>query len=511
VSLRTKLTLSVLLTAIPLGLVLVWVRTVSQRRAVESELREYVEGSMRAGGRMLCEAWPRQFSVGGINPGPPPGNGPNPMFELPEGVELPEGFGFPGGPDMAKLAAASKPKPGQLVALWAYDPAFDSANPSAAEVPAALRAQLQDGAGHASEYFDWDGIESMRLVMRMDWDSGPCAIVMVERQVEDRLAEGAAVLFWGLAALFAAVLGAVLLVAGPMVRRIRALGAQVKRASEDHYETEVAVSGSDEIASLARDFNEAGGRVRRHVEAVEARRQSLRDFVAHTTHDVMIPLTVLQGHLSEIREQHEQGAAPTAESLRGSLREAHYIGSLLHNLGAAAKLESGNIEAAEDDVDLDRLIRRVAERHKPLARAGGIELEHASPDDPVHTRGDVTLIEQAVNNLVHNAVRYGSAGGHVSLLLATDEEHFTITVWDDGPGVSTEELARLSEPGFRASGARTREPSGAGLGLSIAHEVAKRHGFEIVFRRIDEGGLEATLRGRTRYGGTESGEDFATS
>ena len=149
----------------------------------------------------------------------------------------------------------------------------------------------------------------------------------------------------------------------------------------------------------------------------------------------------------------------------------------------------------EIDVDLRLLIHRVAERHKPLAKSAGMKLEFAVPEVDTHTRGDVTLIEQAVNNLVHNAVRYGDEGGHVSLLLSEKEGRFTITVWDDGPGVSEEELDRLAEPGYRASAARTRDPKGAGLGLSIAREVATRHGFELSFLRLEEGGLEASLSG----------------
>jgi signal transduction histidine kinase len=75
-------------------------------------------------------------------------------------------------------------------------------------------------------------------------------------------------------------------------------------------------------------------------------------------------------------------------------------------------------------------------------------------------QADVTLLEQAVSNLAHNAVRYGDAGGHVAIVLRSDQ-------------------------------ARSRHPDGQGLGLHIALEVARRHGFQLDFRRSEFGGLEA--------------------
>ncbi len=494
-TLRLRLAAGILLTAIPLSLGVLYVRAEAQRRAVEAELREYVEGAMQAGGRWLCELFPQRFGGEGSPMGAWQAEPPPMRIELPEGLNLPEGFELPPFPGADKIPRPPDPKPGQKVAIWAYDPQFTSANPKARAIPDALRSKLEAGERFAAQSFEWEGYDSIRVVMRMDWDKGPCAIVMAERQVEARLAEGASAVVWGVAILGAAVLGIVLLLAGPIVARIRSLGDQVKTSARSNYEMPVEAKGSDEIAALARDFNEAGRLVREHVESVEARRKTLQDFVANTTHDVMIPLTVLKGHLSGIHEALAAGDAPNDESVRGSLREAQYIGSLLHDLGAAAKLDAGDVALDQTDVDLGALVHRVAERHKPLAHSARIQLEFAVPEADVSTRGDVTLIEQAVNNLVHNAVRYGDEGGHVSLLLGETEGRFTITVWDDGPGVTEDELKRLAEPGYRASAARTRDPQGAGRGLAIAHEVAQRHGFELAFRRLDEGGLEASLGG----------------
>src|SRR6185503_14512935 len=122
-------------------------------------------------------------------------------------------------------------------------------------------------------------------------------------------------------------------------------------------------------------FNDAGREVRAHLSEVEEREATLRTFLANTTHDVMLPLTVLQGHLSNLRRDAATGAFDERR-LAAAAEEAHYIGSLLQNLAAAAKLEGGR-PLERHPFDLAALVERVIERHRPVASAAGVGLEHA--------------------------------------------------------------------------------------------------------------------------------------
>ena len=174
------------------------------------------------------------------------------------------------------------------------------------------------------------------------------------------------------------------------------------------------------------------------------------------------------------------------------------MASLVHNLGAAAKLEAGETHVERHPVNLNELVERAIARHRPVAGPRGIEINGAVPEPALWTSGDVTLIEQAVSNAVHNAVRYNRPGGHVAVVLEpADGASFRLRVFDDGPGVPDDQLARLTERRYRADDARTRAPGGQGLGLSIAREVALRHGFALDLRRSEAGGLEVQLFGPT--------------
>jgi signal transduction histidine kinase len=286
-----------------------------------------------------------------------------------------------------------------------------------------------------------------------------------------------------------------------MVRRIRALTGEVRRSAASHYATPVEVRGSDEIAQLGGAFNEAAAEVRSHLLVLERRDRTLRSFLANTTHDVMLPLTVLQGHLATMKKRVAEGVLPNPDTVLAASEEAHYLASLVHNLSAAAKLETGEPLMQLNTVELNALVERVVERHRPIAEARGIELNYAVPEATLRVEGDLTLVEQAVSNLVHNAVRHNRPEGHVAVLLEEtpgDSARFSLKVIDDGPGVPEEQLTHLGERRFRGDEARTRNPDGQGLGLHIARQVAERHGFELSFARAEQGGLEARLQGLCR-------------
>jgi signal transduction histidine kinase len=335
----------------------------------------------------------------------------------------------------------------------------------------------------------------LQAAVRMTWTEGPAALVLARRI--ERAGDGAgAFQRYGVPALLAAALiGALLVAVLPVVRRVRRLTAGVQRSAASGYREAVDASGSDELSELAGAFNAAGAQVRGQIDALQKRERSLRSFVENTTHDVMLPLTVLQGHLVALEQRAQKGEAVDPGRLREAQEESHYLGALIENLGAAARLEADELPLERHRFSLNRLVERVVGRHAPIARGKGLELVHALPGEEVEADGDVTLFERAVSNVVHNAVRYGREGGHVAIVLETSAAQFALRVLDDGPGVGDEELARLAERSYRTEMARRRHPSGTGLGLSIAKEVCERHGFAFTLRRSDAGGLEVELRG----------------
>lgn len=515
--LRTRLALTLALTALPLSLGLVELHQRVEAHATVRSLAEFARNRMEGGGREVCEADPAQFQEppvwlgrGRNGENPPRGQRPDdapgaarpPRAEdAPEGARPPRADDPPDGArptraEMARLRRGQFALRGNDVRfeLFAYRADFKSENPRAAAIPAELQRELEQGESFAGNSYD-DGVQHGTLVcVRMPWAEGPCALVLLKR-IESGPPEQAWTLYGGALALSLVILAVALVTMGPIVRRVRALKSAVRRSAESGYAEPVQDAGSDEIAELAQAFNSAGGTVREKLSTLEGREKTLRTFVENTTHDVMLPLTVLQGHLSNFDKRLEKNEPIARERVRESLEEAYYLGALVHNLAAAAKLEAGEPGFVRHPFSLNQLVARVIGRHETIARSKEIELVHAVPEAELFASGDVTLFEQALSNVVHNALRYNKQGGHAAVLLEEKEREFTLRVVDDGPGASDEELARLAERSFRSEVARQRHPTGLGLGLSIAKDVCDRHGFAFALRRSEHGGLEVEFRG----------------
>lgn len=493
-TLRARLALTVLVAAVPLLVALAWLRADLHRRDEDRSLREFAVARMESGGRERCESDPTFFAVVVPPPHPPgafetdggPGSPPPPP---PEGrPPVPTDGGAP-----VDVPRAAPPVP--ITQMWAYGADFKSANPRAPEIHAAIAVELARGESEVGVPLEVDGVAGRQLVLRMPWKTGPCAVVLV-RRIQPAPRESQLFPVWSAVALVVAMLGVVALAAGPVVRRIRRLTGDVERAAKDRYATPVEASGNDEITALARAFNEAGGELRGHLEAVAQREEALREFVANTTHDVMTPITVLSGHLAAIRSAVAEGRAAPPALVNAAIEEAHYLASLVHNLGAAAKLDAGAQQVRLSPVNLNEVVDRVVARHWPVASPRAVDVEFAVPETPTWIDADVTLLEQAVSNVVGNAVRYNHSGGHVAVILdAPNAGEFSLRVVDDGPGVPDEHLARLTDRAFRSDDARRRHPEGMGLGLDIARRVAAFHRIALSFRRSDYGGLEVEFRG----------------
>ncbi len=482
--LRTRLALSVVAAALPLAAGTVWVRHDLEQRRVAGILREFAVATMEAGGRARCEAAPETFPPPPAAPARDPAAPPLPP-PPPEVGPMPGTTGSPDRPAVPEVTTK----------YWAYAADFVSANPHAPPILTVLEDELRSGADVAVQRLEPPAESGHMALVRMPWTDGPAAYLLVRRSGPETGA-GALELWWSGVLVSGGVLIAVLLASGPIVRRIRRLEASVRRSAADHYETSVLLEGSDEVADLARAFDEAAGEVRGHLAQVERREETLRTFVANTTHDVMTPLTVLAGHLDALRARIRSDDTEATESLRDALTEVDYTTSLVANLGTAAKLEAGPKALSLHAVDLNSLVERVAARHRPVARTRAIELNHAIPADPVFLEGDVTLLEQAVGNVVQNAIRYGERGGHVAFVLrASGRERFEIQITDDGPGLSDEDFERMTQRGYRGAAARTRGASGHGLGLDITRGVCGRMGLELAFERPAKGGLSVKIGG----------------
>ncbi|MGB8221023.1 MAG: HAMP domain-containing sensor histidine kinase [Polyangiales bacterium] len=455
--LRARLALTLGVATISLLVLLGWAQSSWRSQLRAEALAEAALNRMESGERERCEANPERW------PGP---RGERRSHR---------------GPDATRHQVPPH-------RVFAYDRQFRSRNPDNPAFPEDLARQLREGKDLASDRSAQQ--RSTQVAVRMPWNDGPCAVVLMRAKGPPSWFSRTILMPAFLVALVMVLVA--LFAAGPIVRRVRLLTEAVRKLG-DGSEEPIRVEGSDEIAELGSAFEQSRQTIEAQLRSLRERETALRNYIANTTHDVMLPLSVLQGHLVSLQQRIEAGESLDSKSIVPSIEEAQYLGSLLHNLNAVARLEANEGLAHRDALDLNRLVERVVERHRPIAKRRQVGLELAVPEHAIEFCGDLTLLEQALGNIVQNAIRYNRPKGHVAVILAGSEQEWTLKVVDDGPGIRERDRPRVVEPAYRGSEARTRHPHGMGLGLHIASDVAIRHGLSLTLSDTADGGLTVEL------------------
>ncbi|MEW6524230.1 MAG: ATP-binding protein [Bacillota bacterium] len=212
-------------------------------------------------------------------------------------------------------------------------------------------------------------------------------------------------------------------------------------------------------------------------DTTELRRlEQLRsEFVANVSHELRTPITAVQGFAETLLNMD----APVGEvrEFAGIIyQESSRLSRLIEDLLELSRLESGAWRPVLEPLDLASLARGVCQRLLHQAAEAGITLVPPAQDGPAEVWGDVHQLEQAVRNLVDNAIKYGRPGGRVELSAGSSENHAWVQVADDGPGIPGSDLPRIFERFYRVDRSRSSRQPGTGLGLAIVKHIAQAHG-----------------------------------
>lgn len=241
------------------------------------------------------------------------------------------------------------------------------------------------------------------------------------------------------------------------------------RFGTDLYAPPLAVAGSPETREAADAFNEMQRRIRR---MVHDRTQML----AAVSHDLRTPITRLQLRMEYFREKPEHYEKAIADL---SLME-EMISSIL-----SFARDSSRTEPMER-FDLSALLESLCDDMVDMGR----EVEFESKLDRLTFFGRLSSLRRAMTNFVDNAIKYGKVA-HVSLSCVNDEA--LIRIDDKGPGIPESELEKVFDPFYRVDPARTPQIGGTGLGMTVAREIIRSHGGEVVLMNRKSGGLSVQI------------------
>jgi two-component system phosphate regulon sensor histidine kinase PhoR len=272
----------------------------------------------------------------------------------------------------------------------------------------------------------------------------------------------------------AAALGLGALASRLAARPLRAMTESATRIARGDYAI-VPSTSPDDFGVLSRTLASLAAHLRRLLVV-------RRDFVANVSHELRTPVTAIQGYAETLLR------APVDEATRQEFleiihRHASRIGALVEDLLTLSELEARPPEqSVRDRVEIAAIADHVRAtlRDRAAQRRARVEVD---VDERTIARGDPVGVEQVIENLVDNAIKYGrDDAGTVRVVGRREGDHATLEIVDDGPGVAAEHLPRLFERFYRVDAGRSRERGGTGLGLAIVKHLVESMGGSIDVR-----------------------------
>jgi signal transduction histidine kinase len=236
--------------------------------------------------------------------------------------------------------------------------------------------------------------------------------------------------------------------------------------------------------------------LRRAKDTAEASNQAKSRFLATMSHELRTPLHAVIGFsdalLREAANPSGDRVAEFAQQINDSGRQ---LLGLINIILDVARIESGRFDLASDKVDVGRLVRLCARQSDAAAHAAEITLATEVSDDLPPIRADERRLQQVLNHLLSNAVKFTDAGGTVSVgaSLAADGR-LALFVRDTGIGIPEADLDRVFEPFIQLDSSLARRFQGAGLGLYVSRAFVTGHGGELVLRSAPGQGTTAEVR-----------------
>ena len=306
-----------------------------------------------------------------------------------------------------------------------------------------------------------------------------------EEPVREELAEVQTVLILGLPLVVTLAGFGGYLLARRALAPIDHLALAARRITADRLHERLTVPNQqDEIGRLASVFNDTFGRL-------ESSFDQLRRFTADSSHELRTPLAVLRG-IGEAAVAERRTPVDYEEAIGSMLEEVDRMSKLVDTLLRLSHGDAGAIRLARESVDLGLLARDVGSALGVLAEERNQTMAFETAE-PVVVHVDRLVLREALTNILDNAIKYGPAGGTITIRVEQNGDRGVIAIADQGPGVPPEHRARIFERFFRIDPSRNRESGGTGLGLAIAKWAVEIHGGEIDVVDRPGGGTEFCL------------------
>jgi signal transduction histidine kinase len=276
-------------------------------------------------------------------------------------------------------------------------------------------------------------------------------------------------------------------IAGRVLAPVHAITTRARQISADSLDERIALAGrTDEIHEMAATFDSLLDRIQSAVE-------SEKRLVAVMSHELRTPLANQQIALDVALADPDASLLEVRHAAQTALDQSRRANLTIESLLNLARAQDSDRHHEDEPVDLGQVAAEVVDQTRAAATAEALTW-HVDLDDHVRVTGDRVLLQQAIQNLLQNAVRHNVSPGVVKVALTESQGHVRFTVSNTGPIIAPHAVANLTLPFRRGTHDRIASAGGIGLGLAIVQAITEYHQASLTLTPRDGGGLDAQLQ-----------------
>ena len=283
--------------------------------------------------------------------------------------------------------------------------------------------------------------------------------------------------------------------AGQFSKPIQTMDSIAKDMADLNFSRQIPIETRDEIGSLGSSLNLMSQALEEKIDALEDANDKLTDeilfkteqeeirktFVANVSHELKTPITIMKGLLEGLKS----GMYKDPDHINSALDEADRMERLVHDMLEISRYEAKGIELNPTVFSLDESVNRIFRRFNHLAEAKALTVTKEQEEGFIHA--DQDKIEQVLENLISNAIRYCPQAGqiHIKTELTPDTLRFSIT--NNGPSIPKDAMTSIWQPFYRVDTSGNRNKGGTGLGLVIVKTILEGHKADFGAENLTQG------------------------
>ncbi len=283
------------------------------------------------------------------------------------------------------------------------------------------------------------------------------------------------IIYYGMFISIALVILVSIWISRSVTRPITQIGDAARQIAGGDVDRQIDLDRNDEFGTLASSLNQMASKLREDTEQIKQIAEKQRQFFADITHEIRNPLHTISASL-EMLEMDNLSDEQRNKYHKNALKQVERISRLFKDLLTLQRYDSDENFIEKKEFDLAIIGEHMLEWYGEKAEAKGISLEIDT--HPCQAVGDPGKIEQVIDNLISNAVKYTNEG-YIKLSYLREEDEVVVEVQDTGIGISEEHLGRLFDRFYRTDKARSRDKGGTGLGLAVVKSILNAHESDI--------------------------------